>query len=76
MKLLPGWGDDAIMGCDLARLKTATLAARDQADADWRQRYRIAGFKIEEPIPEPEDDGDALTAQLRNTLAMFRPAGG
>ncbi len=69
--MLPGWGDDAIMECDLGRLRIAIEAAREQTEADWRQRYWIAGFKIDEPIPEPEDD-EAFNEQLRATMAMFR----
>ena len=60
------------MECDLGRLRTAVDAARDQIEADWRQRYRLAGFKVQEPIPEPEDD-EAFNDQLRATLSMFRP---
>lgn len=71
MKLLPGWGDTAIMACDLGRLRVALNAAREQTESDWRQRYRLARFEVREPVPEPEDD-EAFNDQLRGTLAMFR----
>lgn len=59
------------MECDLGRLRIAIDAARDQTESDWRQRYRLAGFKVPEQVPEPEDD-EAFNDQLRETLAMFR----
>lgn len=69
--MLPGWGDDAIMLCDMARLRIAIEAARVQSEADWRRRYRIGGFKVDEPMPEPEDD-EAFNDQMRGTIEMFR----
>lgn len=71
MKLLPGWGDEEIMECDLGRLQIAVEASREQVESDWRQRYRIGGFKIDDPIAEPEDD-EAFNDQIRSTMAMFR----
>lgn len=73
VKLLPGWGDEEIMECDLGRLQIAIDAAREQTESDWRQRYRIGGFKLDDQVPEPETDED-FNDQVRATMAMFRKA--
>lgn len=62
------------MECDLGRLRMAIDAAREQAESDWRQRYRIGGLKVEEPTAEPAND-DEFNAQMRSTIALFRKAG-
>lgn len=62
------------MECDLGRLQIALGAAREQIESDWRQWFRIGGFKVDEPVPEPEDD-EAFNEQLRATLSLIkRPA--
>lgn len=73
---LPGWSDQVIVECDLARLHIAIDAANDRQAADWRQRARIAGIDVPEPEDETEPDTDeAFNAQLRRSMAGFRRMG-
>lgn len=68
MKLLPGWGDKEIMACDLRRLRCAINAAREQIEDDWRQRYRIGGFKVPERFSDEEMSNEDLNAQARGMV--------
>ena len=59
------------MGCDLGRLAIAIEAAQKQTEAQWRERYRIAGFEVEEPEPEPLDDGE-FNERARSAMAALK----
>ena len=65
-----GWSDSDIMTCDLRRLCFAIDTARKVNEAEWRHRYRAAGWKVEEPHPEPRTDED-FNDQVRATMRMF-----
>jgi hypothetical protein len=68
---LRGWSDVDIMECDLRRLNLAIEAAQKADIDEWRERYRIAGWKVEAPADDPDDD-EAFNEQLRSTIALFR----
>ncbi|WAJ27539.1 hypothetical protein [Antarcticirhabdus aurantiaca] len=70
--MLPGWSDGDIMGCDLVRLHVALDTARKRIEAESRERYRLAGYKVPEPIDTEELDDDAFNAQIRGTVALMR----
>lgn len=59
------------MECDLGRLQIAIEAARKRIEGDWRQRYRIAGYKVDEPAYEPDSDA-AFNDQIRGTIALMQ----
>lgn len=59
------------MECDLRRLNLAIEAAQKADIDEWRERYRIAGWKVETPTDDPDDD-EAFNEQLRSTIALFR----
>ncbi|KQQ81939.1 hypothetical protein [Aureimonas sp. Leaf324] len=59
------------MACDLLRLRMAVDAAREQIEEDWRQRYRIAGFKVPDRISEEEMSNEDLNAQARNMVSLI-----
>lgn len=68
--LLP-WSDAAIMECDLGRLRLAIDSARKADDEAWKHRYRIAGFEVEDPLPEPADD-DEFDDRARQWMAGLK----
>lgn len=68
---LPGWSDEAIMTCDLGRLYLAIEAAGKAKQEDWKLRFRIAGFKLEEPMEEIEDD-EEFNDRMREAMATLR----
>jgi len=59
------------MECDLRRLNLAIEAVDKANIEEWRERYRIAGWKVESPSADPDDD-EAFNEQLRSTIAMFK----
>lgn len=60
------------MGCDLARLHVALDAARKRIEAESRERYRLAGYKVPEPTDTAELADEEFNAQIRETVAMMR----
>ncbi|MDY8108252.1 hypothetical protein U0C82_03695 [Fulvimarina sp. 2208YS6-2-32] len=57
---------------DLARLQFAVEVMSETDAREWRQRYRIGGFKVDEPrhIPETVEE---FNDQARETMrAMMR----
>ena len=67
---LRGWSDKVIMECDLRRLCFAIDTAEKVNRDEWRHRYRLAGWKVEDPVYEPETD-EEFNEQVRATLRMF-----
>lgn len=64
------WPDSEIMECDLGRLYLAIESASTDRHDDIILRFRIAGFKIEEPMEEIEDD-DEFNDRARKAMAML-----
>lgn len=68
---LRGWSDTDIMECDLRRLRFAIDKVDASIGEEWRIRWRIGGFKIDDPVDDLEDD-EAFNAQLRATVGIFK----
>lgn len=65
------WSDTEIMECDLVRLNFAIDAKQKAEEVQWLERYKIAGWKVEQPLPEPGTN-EEFNEQLRSSLALFR----